>query len=298
MSIAQFKVSYDGPALDTGRMDVKELAPALLAIGAVIEECNRLLNPGTARISVNVKNFEDGCFGISFEAVQTAYQNIVDFLSGNTATAAANLLVFIGFVKSSQIGLLQLIKHTKGNKPTEIEELLNGNIKLHFSDKDIEDPEIDNSVFTLYRDIRVRKEIENAIAPLEKEGIETFQVYSGNEVFERIQKSEAMYFHLPPISDEAVDEHESIKIFSIHSLSFKEDNKWRLSDGTNTFFVTISDQDFLKSVDQNQISFSKGDLLKVRLKEKSWQSSSGFKTDYEALEILEHKKTYKQIRLM
>jgi hypothetical protein len=49
---------------------------------------------------------------------------------------------------------------------------------------------------------------------------------------------------------------------------------------------------------RHQIAFSKGDLLRVRLKEKSWQTASGFKTEYEALEVLEHKKTYKQMRLM
>ncbi|MEI7589872.1 MAG: hypothetical protein WCJ49_00930 [Deltaproteobacteria bacterium] len=298
MSIAQFKVSYDGPALDTGRMDVKELAPALLAIGAIIEEGNRLLNPGTARIIVNVKNFEDGCFGISFEAVQTTYQQIIGFLSGEASTAAANLLVFLGFSKAIKIGLIQLIKITKGKKPTEIEELINGNIKLHFSDKDIEDPEIDSGVFTLYRDVRVRREIENAMKPLEKDGIEAFQVYDGADVFERVGKKEAAFFQLPAISDEEIEQHETIKIFSIHSLSFKEDNEWRLSDGTNTFFVTISDHDFLLSVGQNRIAFSKGDLLKIRLKEKTWQTASGFKTDYEALEILEHKKSFKQTRLM
>lgn len=298
MSTAYFKVAYDGPALSTGRMDVKELAPALLAIGAVIEEGHKLLNPSAGRIMVSVKSFHDGSFGISFDVIQTIFQQAIDLFSGDTATAAANLIAHIGFAASGGMGLYKLIKKTKGKRPCEIEELLNGNIRLHFLDKDIDAPEIDSAVFTLYRDARIRKEIEKTIKPLEQDGIESFQIYDGDEKIDQVLKDEALYYHLPPLDEQKIGEQETVKTFSIHSLSFKEANKWRLSDGTNTFFVTISDQNFLESVDQNQIAFSKGDLLKVRLIERSWETESGLKTDYEAIEILDHRKSFKQRHLI
>lgn len=297
MSIAQFKISYSGPALDTGRMDVKELAPALLAIGAVIEESNKLINTGSSRIIVNVKSFHDGSFGVKFEALQTIFQQAIDIFSGDKATAAANLMQYIGF-SAYGLSLYKLIKKTKGKRPTDIEELNSGNVILHFSDKDIDDPEIDGNVFTLYRNVKIRKEIENSIKPLEREGINSFQIIKDDIVIDQISDSDLEYYRLPPLDDEKLGEQETVKTFSIHSLSFKEDNKWRLSDGTNTFFVTISDKNFIQAVNDSHISFSKGDLLKVKLVEQSWETEYGLKTDYEAIEILEHRKTYKQSRLI
>ena len=94
-----------------------------------------------------------------------------------------------------------------------------------------------------------------------------------------------------------MEEHESTATFSITSLSFKEDNKWRLSDGTNTFYVTITDRDFLHQVDDNLKSFSKGDLLKVKLKTTTWQTAEGLRTEYEAMEIIEHLVGARQLRL-
>jgi hypothetical protein len=44
MSRAHFKVSYNGVALQEGRLDVRDLAPALLAVGSLFDAANRALN--------------------------------------------------------------------------------------------------------------------------------------------------------------------------------------------------------------------------------------------------------------
>jgi len=55
MSMASFSVAFCGSALDKGTMDVRELAPSLLAFGALLEESNRVLNGNAAAVSVKVK---------------------------------------------------------------------------------------------------------------------------------------------------------------------------------------------------------------------------------------------------
>jgi hypothetical protein len=63
MSQKTLHIAYDGPALDTHEMDVRELAPALLAFSDMFEEANAVLNGDRAKISLNVKgSFKTGSF--------------------------------------------------------------------------------------------------------------------------------------------------------------------------------------------------------------------------------------------
>ncbi|MBE6440990.1 MAG: hypothetical protein E7022_01495 [Desulfovibrio desulfuricans] len=64
MSQKTLHIAYDGPALDTHEMDVRELAPALLAFSDMFEEANAVLNGDRAKISLNVKgSFKTGSLG-------------------------------------------------------------------------------------------------------------------------------------------------------------------------------------------------------------------------------------------
>lgn len=291
MSTVQFQIFYSGPDLESGKMDVRELAPALLAVGGLLEESNRVLNGERASVAVKVNRFEDGSFGINFEVIQNIKDQVISLFSGQEVTAASNMIQVLGFGGSSVFGLYKLIKWAKGRKP-KVNVIIERNVELNFGEETIT---IQKEVFDLYRDIKVRKEAENTVRPLEKEGVDRFEARYNNELIESVDKKEVVYFNVPEIEDEKIDEQETDRSFTIHSLSFKEDNKWRLSDGTNVFFVTISDHEFLRKVNENLISFSKGDILRVRLRTKTWQVIDGIKTEYEAIEILEHRSAARQL---
>jgi hypothetical protein len=79
--------------------------------------------------------------------------------------------------------------------------------------------------------------------------------------------------------------------------AFKEDNKWRLSDGSATINAIFSDAEFLSAVDQNLESFSKGDVLICDVRVRQWQTASGAKTDYEVIKVIEHRRAARQIPL-
>lgn len=294
MSMASFSVAFCGPALESGSMNVRELAPALLAFGALLEESNRVLNGGAASVSVHVKRFEDGSFGISFDVAQKLADQLVDLLSGSSITAASNLIQLLGFAGMTGASLWALIKRARGRKPLKAKKLEDGNVEIDFSEELLVVPA---KVFDLYRDVKVRKELENALKPLEKDGVTSLEIKSDGQVIEGASKAETAWFHTPETEDEKIEEDERTAVFSIHSLSFKDDNKWRLSDGTNTFYVTISDKAFLQKMNDNLAYFAKGDLLKVRLNVKTWAVADGIRTEYEAISILEHKSAAKQLSL-
>lgn len=115
--------------------------------------------------------------------------------------------------------------------------------------------------------------------------------------YSQVSKEEVRYYQSPETEDEKIQEREMVATYSIHTLSFKEDNKWRLTDGTSTFFVTIRDDGFLRKARENLVSFSQGDLLELKLHVTTWQTSEGIKTEYEAIDVLNHKSAAKQLKL-
>ena len=77
---------------------------------------------------------------------------------------------------------------------------------------------------------------------------------------------------------------------SIVSLSFKAENKWRMTDGNNFCYVQIEDDDFWNKVERNETVFAKDDRIKADLlvRQIGRDSGVGFRTEYIALKILEH----------
>lgn len=86
-------------------MDVRDLAPAMLALGQLFDAANSPLNGDSARVGVHVKATELGLFQITFEVLQTNGALLVSLLSGPTVTAAANL---VGLVIGSPAGTERL----------------------------------------------------------------------------------------------------------------------------------------------------------------------------------------------
>ncbi len=54
-AMSRFRVTYDGPALESSEMDVRELAPALLAFGDLLDASTRALCGAQVRPQVNVR---------------------------------------------------------------------------------------------------------------------------------------------------------------------------------------------------------------------------------------------------
>ena len=60
MSDANFSLIFEGSAVENGEMDVKDLAPSLLALGELIQAANAEINGEKARIGCQIAGNEEG----------------------------------------------------------------------------------------------------------------------------------------------------------------------------------------------------------------------------------------------
>ena len=287
-SPVSFRVTYSGAAVQDGTMDVRELAPALLALGKLCEESNRVLNQSSVAISVKVSaDFQSGSFIVDLELVQSLLEQARSLFQDSEFTDAKQLckLIFGGG------GLIGVLRWLRGRQPTiktgeKGTTIVAGDVHLH----------VDKLVIPLLEDPSVREQASKMVQPLEKDGIEEVR-FSQKESEETVSREEVHYFRAPDAPEERmISEISSQFEFAITSLSFKEGNKWRLSDGEMERHVLITDQEFLEKIERNQVSFSKGDRLRVELITRQLDVLGTLRTEYKARRILHHQPAAPKMR--
>lgn len=290
----KFHVVYDGKALEEHLMDVRDLAPAMMAISDLLTHANKEINGDKLEIQLNVKaNFKTGCFGIEFVEHLSWVNQIKDLLVGPNATALANasgILGLVGFFGGATVGVIQIYKKLKGKPPVKIEEAFDS-AKVFYSETEY--LEVDKRALRLYRSKVIASDIEKMLEPLSKDGIDSFYVVKemldeNVELF--IDKKEVEYFKFQDIDDH-LSESITETFLQIESISFKEKNKWRFNNGGSTINASISDEAFLQKIDSGLLRFGKGDLLKVKLKTIQFLAHTKLKTEFEVVEVIEHKTT-------
>ena len=276
---------YDGPALADGSMNVRDLAPAMMAVGSFFEAANRITNGRRASISVNVRATSAGSFHVVFEVTQNLESanvlvgDIGSFLS--TANELKALLVGGG---SAAGGIIWLIKQLRGQK----HQLTKINDSLYELTVDDETYEVPIELLRLYQEATIHRNIEDMVKPVKEPGIERFILREGGRTIQEVTEYDVAAFDVPEYQNLILDETRQ-QAFSIISLAFKENNKWRLTDGDNTFSVLMKDAEFQHKVDNNQIAFSKGDVLVCDLRTVQWQIEDGIKSEYEVIRVVAHR---------
>jgi len=293
VSTAHFSVEYDGSALDNHEMDSRDLAGALLALGDLMGDAASSLYGEGVKTNVKVRAFKAGSFGIDLSLQQSIMQSIVSILSTHPVEAASNASGMIALT----FYLINFIKWCGKRKIRSFEAKSDNTLVVILEDGDSQ--ELDERVVQLFQDLKTRKSLVKVLAPLGKSGIDSvkFLEESSGGVKVKISKDEHKYFDVPMQQDDLLLDEVRTMALSIISLAFKEENKWRLSDGNATIYAVIADQGFLRDVDENLISFSKGDVLMCRVRITQWQDMSGVRTDYTVEEVLEHKPGRKQMKL-
>jgi hypothetical protein len=279
------KLSFCGEALKDGSMDVKEFAPILIALDDLFDETNKYLTHGGDKITIKINSkIEKGSFECFIEIIKSSYQQVIEVLNSKDVIALVNFLAILGISGFGGLGLFQLIKKSKGEKPINITQI-NNSITIEF--KGEEPIVVDKSVYDIFNNPRTRDASVRIVRPLRNEGFDNIEIYHKSKIAVTVNKSEAKFFK--PLFEEG-DKHisEAVRIFQIVALSFNEKNKWRLTDGKAIIYVSILDEDFRNRIKSGEIRFGKNDYFKVKLRITQWYDGEDLKADYEIIKVIDH----------
>ena len=270
-------------------MSVKDLAPALLAVGELFDAANTVLNEDAVKIEAHVKATSMGSFEVSLELVQSGLLNqVFSFFSGDKVTAVLQMkeLIF-GAGAASISSLFALVKWLRGKKASKTENSEDGTVKI--TNEDGATVEFPLQVLQLYETPKIRQAMHDLIAvPLGKSDIDEFQVRNGDIIESSVKKDEADYFDSSNIHESDVTTTVIEMRFNIVSLTFKERNKWRLSDGQREITAAIEDKDFLSRIENNEERFTKDDTLVCKVRVEQSMVLKKLKTSYAIETVLVH----------
>ena len=291
-----FSIKYDGPALASHQMDVRELAPALIALSDLLETANKAAYPDAPEVRVKVNgDFKGGSFGIDLIAIQSVAQQVTAWLAGPDATAAANLFGILTGIGMFGGGLISVVQWLKGRRPSDIRFEGNKTIFELRTETTVETMEADLVTGRLYKARVVRQQLAKVLAPLAREGIDTFFSGENGSVFPLVTKAQLSYFDIAASEADVVSDSilRSI-LLQIESAVFKDGNKWRFHDGSSAFHAEIEDVDFLNRVESGAERFGKGDILVVDLRRVQTVTDAGLRTDSSVVRVVEHRAPLQQ----
>lgn len=288
----QFTVTYDGPALASGRMNVRDLAPALLALADALREAHHEISPGVPDPVLDIRAMREGSFAIELILSEGLLDRAIDLLTSSETQAALNLGALVG----GFFGAARLVVHLARRKIRRQDPLSDGGVRITFDDgTTITVPAVS---IQIAQNPKFRTPAGEMVAPLRREGVD--QLRLDHVRMEPVQVTEADLpgFEIPPMPEEQLEDSERLVALSPVTIAFAEGNKWKVTDGESTFWVTVEDQVFAQRVQAAVESFTSTDILRARLRTRQWRTPEGaLRTEHYIEQVVEHVRGPRQIPL-
>jgi len=302
LATERFSIRFLGEAVESGVIDVKDLAPTLLAVGELIEESNRVLNGDRASVKVGIRpDFQSGSFEGTLELAVSFFEFAKNVFSKDKPLDARQILDAIGFsvttvgaVAEAIPSLYELVRRIGLRKPTSVMKLEAGDTRLTLDDAEVLKT-LDLAV-DLYSDDKVSRALVRVGKALtERTGIDAIQMGialpgSDSLPMEYTKKDAPILEALEEKSEafEVLGESTSVRVFGVKRVDFSGDLKWALHDGKNRFHASILDTKFLQQVQHGEIAFASDTLIRAESKEIQTLTATGkLNSRYEILKVLE-----------
>ena len=254
----QLTITYDGDAVQSNRMAITDLAPAMLSLARLIETSAERLTgeAGTVRVEVRA-DFKSGSF--SYEIVTTLLDSIRQKLFDNLSFS--DITIILGLTGASLKGLLHVIRRLRGRRIVAIEQ--DGPRRL-LKLEDGATEVVEAEVQTLLADPEVRAYVEGITAPLRKPGYDTFIARADRSEPVVVTRDEAEFFTAPSPSSVQIQDTIRQELVRVLSPDFQTGHKWQVAfAGEKPFYAHITDRDFLHRVGRHAVKFGPDDILRA-----------------------------------
>lgn len=268
MAETSFEVKYEGDALRDGRMPVRDLAPALLALGQLFTEASQLLYPDNEPVSLDIQATREGSFEV--ELILHGAGAAWDQLSANPMGSAGALIVFKELIIGSSVdpSLLGLIKWLKGKLVVEESPGPEpGEVTLKAEDGS--QITVKPEVAGLNRDPQIRKKAREIVEPLRRPGMDSLEIRSSPESALRLEKDDVPAFEVPEIEDAEVLSEQEIDVYLdvlTAELEQGSTRKWRFGGLGATFWAPVEDAEFMEKYSHREQILGVGDRLHATVK--------------------------------
>ncbi|MBF4613784.1 hypothetical protein [Curtobacterium sp. VKM Ac-1376] len=212
---------------------------------------------------VRVRPVKEGSFVV---------EALIQWAAENPDAAAAISGTVGGVVtKAFDIGLKKL----RGDEPTDIEYLDNGNVKLQWPGSGVN--EVPRSVWQRLNTMKrpTRTALRKMMAPLSDEA-DRMELRDGEvdqptaELMAAAPDAVATRSEYREAAAEVDEVSEEVETFTaeakLQSIDFRPGQKWRVQTASATRLATIEDEDFLRGLDEGT-SLHKNDIFQVTIRE-------------------------------
>lgn len=277
-------LEFQGPAVESGAMDVRQLAPALLATADLMREAHALLGVQGPVPDVHVQATRPGSFIVDLLVADPKLgQQIVDFLTSRTVQAGVTLDAMVMFGVQS----FQLVTWLRNRKIARTDEIVPGRIRVTMADGST--LEVAPETLRLALDAQYRRHLQAIVRPLAAQAGVTGLTVSGEDASVTVTEPDAPAFEVPPGVQQDLGVSDTEVVLRPVNVAFAEGNKWRFSDGDTTFYASIQDRAFMQNVDLGAERFAKNDMLRVQLRTQQTRGTDGdLHTERTVVRVLEH----------
>jgi hypothetical protein len=303
---ARFEIAFEGDPFEDGEIDVRDLAPTLLAFGNVVQAANKALNGDRADARLKVAATDQGSFVAALTMDVGWLTDMLDAMSAHPQRVVAadqlmDLLIKAGsIVGGGAFGLFAAIKALKGKRPEKVEARGDGTTEITVNQTTFV---VDDRTVALLQDLPTREAVEDLGAKAARvDGLDNLRIGTDSEEVEavRLARTDLPSLKVPPEPDEPDTEitHRDawLKIVSVH---FRDGYKWRFSDGgERPFTAEMEDAEFQNKVQEGLVALNANDAIRCRLREEQSLSASSLLKNVYVEEVLEHRPGARQMNLL
>jgi hypothetical protein len=289
-----FVIRYEGPDINAGRIDVRDLAPSLFALGELFFEANRIVNPGGLDVALEIQATSESSFDAHLILSHINPADIVDLFSSDAATA---ILQFKELIIGSGIGLFALIKWLRG-RSTLVEQTTGDDPSyVRVTAQDGTSIEVPSKVLDLYGSATIRRNARTVVRPLDREGIDSVEFVEDSKTTVSVGSEDVEAFDLAA-DDDADQGPERLLNDTVNQVALtiarvpltNPDAPWRFDDGEREFQAAMLDEAFKQRVANHVEAFRAGDSLVSRVRLRQYQNvdTGRRRNEWSVVEVREH----------